>query len=251
MSLPSFVLTPAGHSDALQPAFKTRKLTHGWAVPTSISADPVPSHVEGLSSTIQSTIHSTIQSNLLPLQAADFPMLQQDQPDSCMEPRMMDYAATAEGYLFPVTSQAETASLDAWLQVPNCQPEPSMYQTLSPAHQDLNVFQPLWPSEEVVFGPSNLDSFSAIPYPPAPISASLETIKEDIEQYQLPSAAMPPHEGIPQPTIALTTHTESKKEAPIARGEIIDQVLGALRQMDTTIRAANRQHMADIANSLA
>ncbi|KAH0497711.1 hypothetical protein TgHK011_004997 [Trichoderma gracile] len=239
MSLPSFVLTPAGRSEALQPALKARKLTHGWAVPTSIAADPAPSHAEEQSSTIQDTF--------LPLQTAEFPMLQQDPRGPCIEPRMMDIAATAEGYLFPVTSQGEAASLDPWLNVPDCQPEPSIFQP-EPAQQVFDVFQPLWPSGEVAFEPPNMESFSAVPYPQAaPISGSLETLKQDIEQFQLPSDAIPPPEGIPQLTVDPPSQAESKAKTGIARGQIIDQVLDTLRQMDNDIRASNRLHMADMA----
>ncbi|TFA98886.1 hypothetical protein CCMA1212_009334 [Trichoderma ghanense] len=241
MSLPSFILTPAAHSEALEPAFKARKLTHGWVATTSITADPVLSHADKQSNTIQNTF--------LPLQAADYKMLQQTSPGSCIEPQRMDFAAPAEGYLFPVTPQGETASLDAWLHVPDCQPESSIYQTV-PAHQDLNVFQPLWSAEEVAFEASNLETFSAISYPQAPISGDMEPLKQDIEQYQLPSDAIPPHESILQPKTDVPAHSEPKAKNKVAQGQVVDQVLGALRQMDCDIRAYNRQHMADIAGSL-
>ncbi|EGR49654.1 uncharacterized protein TRIREDRAFT_106647 [Trichoderma reesei QM6a] len=241
MSLPSFVLTPAGSSEAQQPALKARKLTHGWAVPTSIAADdPEPSHAEEQSSTIQDAF--------LPLQAAEFPMLQQSNPGSCIEPRMMDIAATAEEFLFPVTSRGEAASLDPWLNVPDCQSEPSIFQPV-PTQQVFDVFQPLWSSGEVAFEPPDLENFSAVPYPEgAPISGSLETLKQSIGQFQLPSDAIPPAEGIPQLTIGPQNQAESKAKNGIARGQIIDQVLDTLRQMDNNIRASNRLHMADIAS---
>ncbi|KAL6879313.1 hypothetical protein J3F83DRAFT_297790 [Trichoderma novae-zelandiae] len=177
-------------------------------------------------------------------------MLQPDPQPPCIGPRMMDYAATADGYMFPVTSEGENAPLDAWLHVPDCQPEPSIYQTVT-AQQNLAVFQPLWPPEAAVFEPSSMETFSAIPYPQTPISisANLETMKQDMEQYQLPSVEIPPPESIAQPAITLPNHAESKGKRRIARGQIIDEVLNALRQMDYNIRAVNRQHLADIATS--
>ncbi|PTB69255.1 hypothetical protein BBK36DRAFT_1155844 [Trichoderma citrinoviride] len=235
MSVPSFLLTRAASSEALQPAFKARKVAHDWTIPTSTAAELAEDQA-----TPNQDTYLTLQA------AAEFYMLQQNPPVSGMEPQMMDYPATAEEYLFPVTSQGESASLDAWL--PNCQPEPSMYETVT-AQQDLNVFQPLWPPEAAVFGPPNLESFSTLSYSQAPISGNLETMKQNIEPYQLPSGAVPPHEATEQPTIALPIQAESKGRSEIAQGRIIDEVLGTLRQMDYHIRATNRQHLADINSS--
>lgn len=41
-------------------------------------------------------------------------------------------------------------------------------------------------------------------------------------------------------------HSQTTKSANIARGNLIDEVLRTLRQMDYQIRAMHRKHMADI-----
>lgn len=182
-----------------------------------------------------------------PQTATDLQPLHQEPCATDMELNTIDYATANEDYLYSITSQNEPDLLNPW--IPNFHGEPSMYPIGTINQGQYSIEQILPWNNELCEEICDFDSLIPIQFPQTQLVESQESTEPNLDEHQASQYAsfMPISSGESPETIK--DHSQTTKSADIARGNIIDEVLRTLRQMDYQIRAMHRKHMADIVSA--
>ncbi|KAJ4863570.1 hypothetical protein T069G_00100 [Trichoderma breve] len=239
MSLPNHIFATTEPSETLQTTLESQKMTLDWPSSASIAPE-LPSN--------RTQEHDfSISSSHYPQTTTDLQQLHQEPCATEMELHPVDYATGNEDFLYPVTSQIEPDLLDPW--IPNFHGEPSIYPTGTISQGQYNIEQILpWNNtlgEEIC----DFDNLIPIQFPQPQLVGIQGSTEQNLDEHQAIEYASSMSTSSAESLETIKDHSQTKKNTNIARGNLIDEVLRTLRQMDHQIRAMHRKHLADIVRS--